>query len=239
MTTTPRTQTTTLATPTPPLPPHWAPDPGLRGQLRWWDGTRWTEHTHDALTASRPALPPSFRSMTHALYAVTGLVGFALFAMAALVWLSGLPVELLDGLGGLVMTGVTAQTLLVGGWAYLLSGSRRVDPSRLHRDRIWLLVAWFVPVIHVVFTHQLFRETWWGITAPRGGAAPSRSPRVLDVWAWTWAAASVWMLAGFFGAVGHTWRVGLFLLTGAATLLLGGVVWVLARREAVTRVVSE
>src|SRR4051812_35876339 len=32
-------------------PAQWAPDPQQPGQLRWWDGTRWTEHT-------TPATPP-------------------------------------------------------------------------------------------------------------------------------------------------------------------------------------
>jgi hypothetical protein len=34
----------------PPPPPGWYPEPGTRG-LRWWDGTRWTEH--------RSATPPT------------------------------------------------------------------------------------------------------------------------------------------------------------------------------------
>jgi hypothetical protein len=34
--------------PDPPLPPAgWYPD-GSSGQLRWWDGERWTEHYADA-----------------------------------------------------------------------------------------------------------------------------------------------------------------------------------------------
>jgi len=32
-------------------PAQWAPDPQQPGQLRWWDGSRWTEHT-------APAAPP-------------------------------------------------------------------------------------------------------------------------------------------------------------------------------------
>ena len=27
-------------------PPNWYPDPHDRAQLRWWDGTQWTEHRH-------------------------------------------------------------------------------------------------------------------------------------------------------------------------------------------------
>jgi hypothetical protein len=28
-------------------PPGWHPIPGDPGKLRWWDGTAWTDHTHD------------------------------------------------------------------------------------------------------------------------------------------------------------------------------------------------
>lgn len=31
-----------------PPPAGWFPDPGGSGQLRWWDGGQWTEHTHAA-----------------------------------------------------------------------------------------------------------------------------------------------------------------------------------------------
>ena len=36
----------------PPIPPgtnpaRWMPDPSGEYRLRWWDGDRWTDHTHD------------------------------------------------------------------------------------------------------------------------------------------------------------------------------------------------
>lgn len=36
----------------PPVPPgtnpaRWMPDPSGEYRLRWWDGQRWTDHTHD------------------------------------------------------------------------------------------------------------------------------------------------------------------------------------------------
>lgn len=30
-----------------PTPPRWSPDPSKRHQLRFWDGTSWTEHVAD------------------------------------------------------------------------------------------------------------------------------------------------------------------------------------------------
>jgi hypothetical protein len=34
----------------------WYPDPQQDGMLRWWDGTRWTEHVQPARSAGRPVL---------------------------------------------------------------------------------------------------------------------------------------------------------------------------------------
>jgi hypothetical protein len=43
-------------------PPNWYPDPTAAGRLRWWDGTRWTEHTAPPAVQVGPThipVPPS------------------------------------------------------------------------------------------------------------------------------------------------------------------------------------
>jgi hypothetical protein len=43
-------------------PPNWYPDPKGEAELRYWDGSQWTEHTHSGQTAAQPAPaapPPS------------------------------------------------------------------------------------------------------------------------------------------------------------------------------------
>jgi hypothetical protein len=45
----------TSAEPSVVAPPSWQPDPSGRHQIRWWDGTRWTEHVSDD---NRPAVDP-------------------------------------------------------------------------------------------------------------------------------------------------------------------------------------
>jgi hypothetical protein len=37
-------------TPLPMPPPGWHPDPSGQYQFRWWDGTRWSEHTSNGVT---------------------------------------------------------------------------------------------------------------------------------------------------------------------------------------------
>jgi hypothetical protein len=47
-----------LCHPYPVAPPGWHPDPSGQNVLRWWDGTRWTEHTWNDI-ADAPTEAPS------------------------------------------------------------------------------------------------------------------------------------------------------------------------------------
>jgi hypothetical protein len=40
-------------------PAGWYPDPADPGRTRWWDGTRWSEHTSPAATSAAPPVPPA------------------------------------------------------------------------------------------------------------------------------------------------------------------------------------
>jgi len=39
-------------------PPNWYPDPSDSAYLRWWDGSKWTEHRHELAATAPTAAPP-------------------------------------------------------------------------------------------------------------------------------------------------------------------------------------
>lgn len=43
--------------------PGWYPDPAGEAALRWWDGGRWTEGTHDGAAQPAPATAPAARAV--------------------------------------------------------------------------------------------------------------------------------------------------------------------------------
>jgi hypothetical protein len=55
-------------------PPNWYPDPHDKAQLRWWDGSQWTEHRHPAVptqpsTAQLSTAQPSTESQVNTTHA--------------------------------------------------------------------------------------------------------------------------------------------------------------------------
>lgn len=221
---------------TPPFAPasspaRWAPDPEVRGRLRYWDGARWTGHTV-ADSALRPDLSPSFRSATTWLYAGCGLTSAILLATFVTSVLTAS--SLIPDLTSLLMTAVTAMTFLTGVWAYVAAGSRRVDPGAIRRDRVWLVVAWFIPIIGMVFPPQLLGDTWSGARRKRIRSASDAAslgfarPRIIDAWGWVWAVASCGVLIFvLFGMEAFTNAV--LALNALGMVLLAGVIRVIAR----------
>lgn len=219
-------------------PARWAPDPRVRGQLRYWDGRQWTPHTVDAISASRPELPSWFRSATIWLYAACGLASATCLALATLGLATSTDSEIWSALTSMVMTGVTALVFIAGAWGYTVAGSRCVDRRALHRDPMWFLISWFIPVISVVFPHQLFGEVWASarnLRTSRDASVATTSlvsprPRVIGAWAWTWALASggalLLLLVGIsLGTVLLTVQVA----TAVMAPLLAGVIRVIAK----------
>jgi len=232
---------TTTEPTTDPNPARWAPDPGVRGRLRYWDGTQWTPHTVDAITASRPELPSWFRSATHWLYAACGLTSAVCLAFALLGMAASADRELMEDVNSLAMTAITVLVLGAGAWAYTVAGSRRVDRSSLHREPAWLLAAWFVPIVHLVFPYQLFGEIWasarrirtsrTGVEAATSLTAPR--PWIMRVWVVAWALSSGGVFLLWLGGVELVTVIEWHLVANALmALLLGGVVRVIARELA-------
>jgi len=87
-----------------PPPPGWYSG-GVSGEERWWDGTRWTEH-------SRPLVVPRFQFSGSATgsYVAAALCGFLGLVMIVVTLLavvsSGLIAALLPGLVTLVILGL-------------------------------------------------------------------------------------------------------------------------------------
>lgn len=74
-----------------PPPEGWFPDPGGSGQLRWWDGQRWTEHTYAAPATSgfqRPDESPE-RAL-HDERRIARWARYALWVYAASILISGI-----------------------------------------------------------------------------------------------------------------------------------------------------
>ncbi|MEZ5343738.1 MAG: DUF2510 domain-containing protein [Acidimicrobiales bacterium] len=80
----------------PPAPPGWYPDPRRQFELRWWDGTDWTEHTHNYDRPVAGGKSPRGEWMSRTLSAVTGRAGH-IFTLALL--LSSIPAALLAAVG--------------------------------------------------------------------------------------------------------------------------------------------
>ncbi|WP_419789211.1 DUF2510 domain-containing protein [Prescottella equi] len=94
-------------------PPGWHPDPSGHNYLRYWDGARWTEHTH-----AYPPRQPTAAAPVAGLYAtvekVCGALAVACLVLAAMLFFT-------DVQAGQIACGSVAipepDPSLLGAWA--------------------------------------------------------------------------------------------------------------------------
>jgi len=179
-------------------PANWYPDPAGSGQLRYWDGSVWTEH----LAGPEPvALQPYRRPSVSG---VLSIVGIAATLLAQLI-LAVLAVPSFDkvadeiALGserGLVWTaydtaGLLAFVVMVAAgiascvwlWAARCNAEALRPQARHARARGWVWGSWICPVVSLWFPYQCVRDVTRA-TAPDGRARVG----------WWWAAYLVFSL---------------------------------------------
>lgn len=124
--------------------PNWLPDPSGRHQLRWWDGTAWTENVSDnGVTALDPAdaawtppAPAPMPSMTSAGYTApeNHPKTTTIFVL---------------GLLGILCCGI------LGPFAWVMGNTARretaADPTRYAQNNGLLTAGWILGIIATVF----------------------------------------------------------------------------------------
>jgi Domain of unknown function (DUF4328)/Protein of unknown function (DUF2510) len=201
-------------------PPNWYQDPQDPWRSRYWDGTRWTEHTHPHPLAA-PTVAPVYRSLVtpartlFVLFAVTlVLTVVALLSDWAELSLLGRMVEdpasvspaeadasdLLQGLIGLLQLLLylgTGVTFLVWFWrAY--RNLPVLGAKSLRFSSGWAVGAWFVPFLNLVRPKQMTDDIWRA-SDPALPARPGtawKQQRVPALLHWWWA---LFILSGVLG----------------------------------------
>jgi Domain of unknown function (DUF4328)/Protein of unknown function (DUF2510) len=190
-------------------PPNWYPDPQDPSRSRYWDGTRWTEHTH-ALGAPtvaptyRPLVPPArilfiLFAVTLVLAVVALLSGWVELSLLGRIVKDPASVstaeadasdqrQALIGLLQLLLFLGTVVTFLV--WfrrAYRNLPALGADSLRFSSG--WAVGAWFVPFLNLVRPKQLADDIWRAsdpALPPYPGTA-WKQQRVPSLLHWWWA----------------------------------------------------
>jgi hypothetical protein len=176
----------------------WFADPQDASRLRWWDGTRWTEHTHPLPGAAHvPSLPGWWSGFSlvvqAALLACVAASSFTLWVdletlafveevrlrpdavtIADAERIDALTLWTLLELLAMVVTGVLFIV-----WLYTAHRSSRMDRRLLRHKSGWAIGGWFVPFLNLWRPFQMVSDV-------RSGATGDGSARVSFLQGWWW-----------------------------------------------------
>lgn len=230
---TPETPSPSAASATPTLSPGTAPagwhrDPHRHGQLRYWDGTQWTEHiapepSAAVRTSVLTAQPRRAYTSGTAWLGTAALVALAAIAVVDAVatgvdiwattvvsgWIDN-PDTVTEEVGrqidgfasGLYLVHAAfylVAAILVITWLYRTYTSDRIDPAELKHSPGWVIGAWFVPVLSWWRPLQIVRDLWWAATPESQRAKGLPGQRSIP-WRMVWWWAS-WLAMNLLGWV--------------------------------------
>jgi hypothetical protein len=138
---------TDVISPVPAAPAGWYPVAAGSPQLRWWDGTQWTEHVHDTAAAAAAVAPP-LPVVAPLLRAPDGTnPGTAWFWLLAI----GVPVlQLLE----LIPASIFVSQVISASSDVTTIVNAEFSPSYL----VLLLSGWFIDAVCIVFAALDWRE---------------------------------------------------------------------------------
>jgi hypothetical protein len=199
-------------------PPNWYPDPQDPSRSRYWDGTRWTEHTHPL---AAPTVAPGYRPLVTP--ARTLFVLFAVILVLTVVALLSGWAEL-SMLGRMVedpasvspadadasdlrqgLIGLLQVLLYLGTGVAFLVWFRRayrnlptLGAESLRFSSGWAVGAWFVPFLNLVRPKQITDDIWRASdpALPARPGAVWKQQRVPALLHWWWA---LFILSGLLG----------------------------------------
>lgn len=190
-------------------PPNWYPDPHHPSRSRYWDGTRWTEHTHPlagptAAPTYRPLMPPArilfvLFAATLALTVVALLSGWAELSLLSRI------VEDPSSVGAAEADASDQRQALIAllqlllylgtGIAFLVWFRRAyrnlpaLGAEALRFSSGWAVGAWFVPFLNLVRPKQLADDIWRASdpALPSQPGVTWKQQRVPSPLHWWWA----------------------------------------------------
>jgi len=202
-------------------PAGWYPDPAGSGQLRWWDGVRWTEHVHpvpDAAPAAQHPLGTAGGAVAGPATRSPGLYTWYIWAIVLLPLLSVIALGFFD-LRGFIVSSLDASS---GAASSLAGVSLLLDPGYL----AMVGIGWVVYGVTVVLA---FLD--WRVLQRAAVARPFH-------WAWAFIGGWVYVIGRSVVVKTRTGRGLLPIWVMIAVVVIGIIVVVVKMVDAVAAVVG-